>query len=749
MTRRPLALLIVLGVLSAPVLQAGEDRAANLFLPAFEYRNRPVSEWLDVFLRSHGNDSGALFCVFYWDDRSEPVLEALKGRLSSPRTSREAKRNIEAVLNHWQVEYEAPPEPPPAPWQTHPGAFYPLPDEAFTPPLPLLEGDDDALLALLREDGDPKQRVRAAVTLVWRQRHVEEVVPLLVRALFEQTGGSWRLWWQYAEDSGSPETRALAHALIFCIEFAGSAADQALAKMLGDQGTVEPLRLFVLRRLGTSSVALPELYTPVLADLAARPGETGQMALAWALVLGLGWLYAPYVAAFLEEADSWDLLDLPLGWAWIHSGAECLGEREGFALSLSGREDQASPEAAALMARAVAAFLGAARQDAVAFDPQDAWLFFEPGRRDESVRKEVIAGLLPFLDRDGDDVLRVLCALGAEQPAVRECYLRVLEGWSDFSADGIERVPCLKHHDEETLAALTAVFERTEEKWPFLWATAAAGLLDDPESEVGQRTLAALDQLPPERWHDVYMMGCCLVPEVHPTDDPIVQVNKLALAIRTQQQRGEDAQEHIAKLLALLSQNDEPPGWCGPWDEFVVGPIRVAELGIATPEFLDWAVDFLLDDMSYHRDYVANMVAHFPLNRRQQAILCQADHYFGGIADYVPALAAQGQASLERVGRIRELMQADFPGPFDCTRRIDFDILEAVLDITRPTAAERGILARAITGGIAKDRARALAMVAEHGLDAPEIVAAVTEALQDCDATVRRAAQGALRALGR
>ncbi len=715
MRQRRIGLLAVLGILSASALQAGEKKVEDLFLPAFEYQSRTSAEWLDAFVRSGGEDSDALFCVFYWDDRSEPVLAALRSCLLAPGTSAGARRNIETVLSHWQVEYELPPALPPPP-QPAPrdGMYYPS-RRPFVPPLPLLEGDDPSLLALLRQAEDPLRRARAAITLVCRQRHVEEVIPLLVRAVFDQTKGTWRGQVFSRSNGEVPETEALGHALIFCMDFAGSAADQALAGLLGDEQSEEALVLFVLRQVGSSSVALPEVYLPVLPDLAARTGKTGRWALRRALLLGLGQRWSRYFADLTDQANRW-----------------AVGSRS--------QDDPPTPEAGMLMARVTAAFLSAALQGSVQFDPRDAWLFLEPGLRDETVRGEVIAGLLPFLDRDGDDVFRVLCHLGADAPEMKERYLQVLEAWSDLSGEGLERLPCLHQHDQETLSALTALFERAEEKRPFLWPLAAAGLLDDEMSDLGRRTLAAMDAHHPHGWWDVHRLGCRCAPEVHPTDDPAVQVNKLALAIRTLRDRGQDATAQASRLMALLSENEEPQGDFGYSDPFVLGAARIAELGIATSEFLDWAVEYLLHQNTYHFAEVADMVACFPLNRRQQAILCHAteDDPFGE-QSRVGLLAVQGVVSIECADWIREHLERSF----------NLEIIDLLLDITRPTAAERDLLARAITGGIAGDRARALHIVEKHGVDAAEIVAAVTHAQADCDACVRRAAGKALRALGR
>src|SRR5690606_27733550 len=86
--------------------------------------------------------------------------------------------------------------------------------------------DERVLLGHLAGD-DPVARAAAAVTLVRSRRQLAHVVRHLGETLFVETRGTWYGEAPYANDS-FPADEVTGLALRWCVDHAGSAADDAL-----------------------------------------------------------------------------------------------------------------------------------------------------------------------------------------------------------------------------------------------------------------------------------------------------------------------------------------------------------------------------------------------------------------------------------------------------------------------------------------------------------------------------------------
>src|SRR5690606_35419506 len=160
-----------------------------------------------------------------------------------------------------------------------------------------------------------------------------------------------------------------------------------------------------------------------------------------------------------------------------------------------------------------------------------------------------------------------------------------------------------------------------------------------------------------------------------------------------------------------------------------------------------WAIDSLREPLPHAFLPYGDTLRRFALDARQQARLGQLDSIWG-IGSHLALFAAQGEASIERVGEMRGLL-VPVRSARHGTMEWPLEVLDAILAITRPTPAERGLLVRALEGGDAAHRRDALDVIARRRVASPDVLEAVRRCSADVDVGVRRAADAALRALDR
>jgi hypothetical protein len=110
------------------------------------WAQKDVSEWLSIVRRGGRDVREALWCLFYADERSPRVLDALR-EIEKSSTNDEARRIADAILCHWRAEHEAMGA---AAYRAPRSAV--APNALFPPPVHPAELADDALESALRSE---------------------------------------------------------------------------------------------------------------------------------------------------------------------------------------------------------------------------------------------------------------------------------------------------------------------------------------------------------------------------------------------------------------------------------------------------------------------------------------------------------------------------------------------------------------------------------------------------------------------
>lgn len=750
---------VTLGSPAALPQEASAERAdpfASLTLPALTYRSRPASEWLERFLASGGTSREALWSLFWWDERSPEVVEALREELARQRRASEsrdgsvsgwdtsaertARREIDAILDHWQVPHEC--------LSMEEYWDRTMKDEGCRDPadvfaLPALLPDDDAVLLGRLSEGDPRSRIAAATTLVARQRAVRPAVRAIVRALHEEWGDS------LAPSAGeaSSDHLALLTTLGFtwAWRFAGSDASRAIAELLADPEEPEALKRFAVDVLRPGSSFSHWLRDDrdlprVLADLACEGGALADAARRELFeAAGLGWWPVGTFPVDYGWRIGVDSLDRPLIEEQVARAVRAL-----LATDLRARGvplDEGVLRAFSRKGNSV----GTTLEDR--YDAQKLLEIWEAVRRSEPVLAVARPWLIEKLERPGlvgRKALRLLCRVGEHGPEVKTAYLRVLGELLEprlLDEAGLEFVPCLSAHDDETLAMLTRVFEKTKHVELLGDALAAGGFLESSEDGgLGRAFAEYLDRERVDRWWLLYAVGYPGPCEILEDDDVEVRVGKLSINARYRRSCGEEQVEESAALWALLEAGD--PGMDsvqGGWFDCAIQ--AVDELDLESERLAEWGIAALLDygnEFGLHQDAIGDVLARRQLTRRQQAELCHVDvDYFLADHDWSELFARQGEAAIERIVDVRRDAYLR-PG-----RLCD------VLRITRPSALDVEYLRLALTQGLSRDRELALEILADFAsLDTPTLREATLRCLTDCDDGVRAAAARAREARG-
>jgi len=379
------------------------------------------------------------------------------------------------------------------------------------------------------------------------------------------------------------------------------------------------------------------------------------------------------------------------------------------------------------------------------YDAQKLAEVWRAVRRSEPVLAVARPWLIEKLERPGlvgRQALKLLCRVGEHGPEVKAAYLRVLGELLEprlLDESRLEVVPCLSVHDDETLAMLTRVFEKTKQKELLRFALAAGGCLSSSEEGgLGRAFAEYLDREHVDYWAFLYTLGYpgpCPILE----DDGIdARVDKLSINARFRRARGEEPAEESAALGALLEAGF-PENGSSPGDWFNRAIWAVDELDLDPERFPEWGIAALLDywnEFGLHQDSIGRALARMELSRRQQAALCHVDvDVLCG--DWPELFARQGVAGFERIVDLRRdayLWVGNLP---------------AVLRVTRPSALDVEYLRLALTQGGARDRELALEVITEFvSLDVPVLREAALRRLTDCDDGVRTAAARAREARG-
>jgi len=161
----------------------------------------------------------------------------------------------------------------------------------------------------------------------------------------------------------------------------------------------------------------------------------------------------------------------------------------------------------------------------------DAWnLAFMCGARSEAARRVAVDRLVPdLIGKPSLRLLRILCHLRAEDPAVRTMYLETLATWPERHGGDCADLPCWSHHDEETLAAFARVAEQCDHASRLTQRLEFSGLLDASEHEVTREWFAAMEDAGDGSWARLREHGFRHVSMPGEGDSKIRSVNRLGL----------------------------------------------------------------------------------------------------------------------------------------------------------------------------------------------------------------------------
>jgi hypothetical protein len=739
-------------VFASMIALAPQDGAANAklpadFVPALNYAERPVEFWIDELEQTQGRSSRAVWCLYYHDDRSPRVIDALKRWLRRwVHAELDTPRVIDTVLNEWGVEFEpltieeflategeTQGEPitleahANQPWQPR---YRPVDLRLYGDSSVLLQSVlDEARNATAREIvergkiGDAstwecnlgrytdwsEHALQAACTLIVRREHI----PKVLQALIEHSEAAW---WQLGSGDLGPSF-LLRKLLPWAQEQVGSGLAEAVGAEL-DHARDASEQLRWLKYLATlnSGPYWPQIdVRGALSSVVARLDQPGEV-----------------------RAEAWGVLNRIAG---IKQATGGLPDKDYHNEWLSRPYDDAELEEA--LAHALAPRLAAAIASDSDFVPTLEWIQVT-GLHSQLVRDACTPMLLEVAHRDdefGLSALRILCHFGRTDDFVKQRYVEWLSRWRAFDDAGIERVPCLREHNEATLAALRSVFARAEHKASFEDRLACAGLTDGYVEAMAQQMLeeiarvgAGYDALVHEGFRGILTVA--------PNDERVVKVQKLALTIAAKRAHAIDWSKDARDYAALLRDDD----MAGTFGDFMphmrAGFGNAISLKLATPEFIEAALRIVeaggWPRYDRHVDYACDLLSLCELDPQQRGRFYYADKG-RRLSQGLPLPTID--SSVPRANLAPSTVEDVVPIAREYLYGGEWSWLRPLLLVARLVPRDEAYLLATLEHGTADARAFAVKLVLEAKLDTPAIRAVVAKLSDDCDRKTRELAR--------
>jgi hypothetical protein len=369
------------------------------------------------------------------------------------------------------------------------------------------------------------------------------------------------------------------------------------------------------------------------------------------------------------------------------------------------------------------------------------------GLRSARVRDACEPTLLELAKRDdalGLEALRLLCHFGSKAPLVRERYMARMTSWNDFTTNGLDKIPCLQHHDERSLAALRAVFDRANSKSVFEDRLACAGLIDGTVEPMAQTLLERLADASYAYTVEKEFRG--ILP-VSAGDSKIARVHKYALTIAAKRAHGLDWSQEAHDYASILRGGYPESGAGGYNDYFEWGFVNAIHLKLTTPEFVDAALKVAEDGdvldggtgFDLHVNYACDLLAIAELTPEQKARFYKAAPHRASGPD-----TWQGITLIENHERGTDIGKDALERVVDYRRdlyRGEWESLNDILAVTHLIPRDETFLLAALDRGSVAARSFGLDLVDEHKLDTPSIRAAIAKLANDCDRKTRELAR--------
>ncbi len=656
------------------------------FIPARDHDQKTVPEWIADLEHSHGRSLGAIWSLYYAGERTREVIEALKKGLVTTDDA-VARRALDTILSHWSVACEAPSARAYVGGQATIAA-----DQLFPPPRRLGATTP-------KPSGEILTTLEQVIGALLKNRETDIALDTIVCLERER---------QHTPLPGVDGEVAIAHTHAWARAFAGSAYGEAFARHLRHESARTP---FDAREWGRLLDEIPELgrgsFAAGRALLEALDGPLERASPARAALEKL----LPFIQSQASEAQ--------IHWR--------LGQDDG----IDPDEQQIVTELAIRMLDQEVAAQDLRRLHAtIVSTPMLAGLI--QGRLLELARRQ---------DDTGLEALRILGHMGVRDAMLRQRYLDVVRAWNDFSDNALERFPCWRLHDDETLAALAEVLDRAGARRAFQFRLWFAGLTDARRSPIAMRYLS--DPVIRSHGDGLVVHGFRGLFPLEPDERIGGRVNQLALRIATLKDDGKGFSAEEAELASLLLV---PPGIDdkgsddGPVD---LGLFLARTLGLRSDDIVSAAFDLLRrgssEDFSANSYEAAAYLNTARLSLEQELELRRllpwsppVSRGWWDVDTVAPTDTGplQGQLAIELVPQIRMAIYGGL-----------VQALDDLLAITRLVPRDEDYLLAVIDRGPAEAREWAVGLVRRRNLDTIRIRAAVGARGLDFDGRVCRAAQ--------
>lgn len=671
------------------------------FVPALDHARKTPAEWVRVLDEARGDHPDAVWSLFYADDRSSPVVEALSRWLVETRGPN-ARRAIDTVLVHWNVDV-------PLPTAREYGPMDSVPVDTLLPrPPPPQNSDESALLLDLASDHSMRA-CSAAAALIQRRTHVEDAFRVLLRFAPDR------------RERPSPEvpqtTITSPEAIRFwCEDFAGSAYARGLADMLDDAKA----EYDELKWLDALLIANCD-RSPALAQLEKRLNRWG----------GVG-----------ESART--VWSRAVGWWEEHSrGASACGVS-----SLHGSGPIEEPRTSAAAQESLDRVIGSRLEREIecgTIDVASLHALHAATRASIPLAERCRVLLVPLVDRQdaiGREAVCVLVHLRTKSPRVRAAYIDQMHRSARERVDH-ESTLCWQGHDDETLEALAAAASATDDVWTVKNALRCAGLTDARQDRLVQTTLDALASQ--GSLHRALSHGLRGIVAVEPSGRPVDRINALALALATRRDRGERTDDDEAAFAEVLMLPYEREGAGGYSDYVQWGFFHARQMRLTTPAVVDFAIRQVSGQVppdglpwSTHMDAAQAYLDVIPLGIEDAVRVAEAIPYrtelnlWQGIN-----LASPGDGGVtsrpNAIELVPQMRLALYGG--------NFRVLHDLARVTRLVERDEDYLLAALERGPAQMRRALVERIDERDLAMPRTIDAVRRLRDDLDDGVARAAQ--------
>lgn len=687
-------------ILAISALQVSPSQAASRFFPALRWKERDVGEWSSIVesgpLSQIGN---ALWCLYYADERSTRVLNALRS-VEQRDSNVEVQRIADSILCQWHVEHQ----PIDAETYCTPASAV-SPPTLFQPPVPPSDIPGNEIEHALRS-ANSDECFGAASRGTLSELHLRAALREILHR-YETTQDRNDL-------DAMPKARAM-------LEWARSYAGSAFGELISDEGTAElerdgangPRLLALLKLLGAESAAARGAL-PLLSKLHGHGGEIGNLARSQ--------LFRLWYGSASDRADDWS----------IHR----------FVIPHVESDPNVSTSVATVMGAELDRLCKTGGPML-----EDLERLHVLCLRHVALADRCRPRLVELMSREDDvglEALRILTHVDSPDRIVRERYLATMRAWSAFDDASMKRLPCWKHHDRETLAAFERVFDRVNDKLLLCGSLQFAGLLDADTQPIVRKLFDSLEGSSGGAWAWLECSGFrgSMVPS--DSKDRTLRVNQLAIEIATLRDSGRDFAKAESNLSAVLALEYDRDGG-GGYDDYVQwGFFHALSLKLRSPEIVDVAIHYVeLGDFAAgfgtHYDAATAFLESTPMSEAQQVRLRAAlprinapeNQWHGvNIVDASHAGRPLGRVSLEDVPALRCMLY-----------RGNMHALDELARCTPLIARDEAYLHAMLERAPQEQRLWALRLVQTYRLDGPALRDSVRRSASDPDYDVRESAK--------